>query len=138
MAGMMTGLPGKLGLTAAAFSALAGVVVTRAYIGRPHYHPHAASRVQPSLTLGATLSELETPEGRRLVVTSLRTGGPGAEGGLRVGDRIERVAGFASPGKAALKKRLANRGPQGIDVEIGRDSGMFMLHIPPAHTELGE
>lgn len=137
MAGMMTGLPGRLGWAAATLATLAGVVVTHAYTTAPRLHAGGTAHKPPSLILGATLAELQTPEGRRLVVTSLRTGGPGARGGLHVGDRIEGVDGVSTIRTSELKKRLANRHPQGIDVEIGRESGMKLLHIPPAQTELG-
>ncbi len=137
MVGMMSGLPGKLGWATATLATLAGVIVTQAYTAAPRHHSGGPTHKRPSTVLGATLAELQTPEGRRLVVTSLMTGGPGARGGLHVGDRIEGVDGVSTTRTSQLKKRLANRHPQGIDVEIGRESGMKLLHIPPAQTELG-
>lgn len=137
MVGMMTGLPGKLGWATATLATLAGVIVTQAYTAAPRHHPGGTPHKRPSAVLGATLAELQTPEGRRLVVTSLKTGGPGISAGLHVGDRIEGVDGISTTRTSELKKMLANGHPQGIDVEIGRESGMKLLHIPPAQTELG-
>jgi len=67
--------------------------------------------------IGLTLGE---DGGRRIVVTSLRSGGPADHRGIAVGDRLERVAGHRVAGLNAVRRMIHARQPCTMALKLNR------------------
>jgi len=97
---------------------------------------HALTRVHhavgPSTSLrsGVTFENLGgAGGGTRLLVTSLRTGGPAQIAGLRVGDRIEDVDGHPVPSIDAFDRDLSGRSRDDIDLRVHRGAALLDIHM---------
>ena len=79
--------------------------------------PHA-----PEAVGGATYARIDRGRTAHLVVTSLRTGGPEASAGLRVGDTVAAVDGVTDPSLGSLRHAMTGRRPVSLTVERGGDA----------------
>ncbi len=78
---------------------------------------------------GATFATLVGDRQGRLVVTSLRTAGPEAVAGLRVGDVVAAVNGTSAPSLRTLRREEAQRGPVSLVVDRrGAPLTLTLLH----------
>jgi len=103
---------------------IAGLSLVRALRG-----PASPDR-QPALP-GVTLEQVDMPGGPALVVTSLRSGAQ-ADGGLQVGDRIDRVDRLPAPSTRILRRDLARRsGP--VEIRVWRAGHLTRISVP-RHT----
>ena len=76
---------------------------------------------------GVTLDRVATPEGPRLIVTSLRGGAPPA--GLAVGDRIEDVGGARVTSLAALRDDLRHEPADPLEVHVRRNGRILAVAV---------
>ncbi|MEC3947523.1 PDZ domain-containing protein [Sphingobium sp. HWE2-09] len=76
--------------------------------------------------IGLTLGE---DGGRRIVVTSLRSGGPADHGGIAVGDRLERVAGHPVAGLNAMRRTIHAHRPCAMTLTLNRDGISYDARI---------
>ncbi|WP_253201509.1 PDZ domain-containing protein [Sphingomonas quercus] len=107
----------------AALSAVAAMLVLA------HAFRHTPAIVARQRPIGATLAVTGTGDAARLTVTSLRTGGPGARAGLRVGDRIEDVDGLPAPSSAAFYREVAGAPHDNLDLHVLRGQALIDIHM---------
>lgn len=80
---------------------------------------------------GVTLERIATAAGPRLVVTSLRSDGAAAGGGLRVGDRIDGVDGSAASTVAAVRRAVDRSAGRPIDIRVWRAGYRTEIRVDP-------
>lgn len=114
-----------IGWLALLCAVLAALIVIREFV-RPYHEPVAAGE---SLPTGATLAVVEGMGRPRLLVTSLRTGGPGALAGLRVGDEIEDVDGLPAPSLAAFDRDVAQGSFEVVELRVLRRGVPIDIHM---------
>ncbi|KQX19505.1 MULTISPECIES: PDZ domain-containing protein [unclassified Sphingomonas] len=114
-----------IGWSALLCAALAAFIVTRQFV-RPYHEPVVAGE---SLPTGATLAVVDNAGHPRLMVTSLQTGGPGAEAGLKVGDEIEDVDGLPAPSLTAFDRDVASGSYDVVDLRVSRHGALLDIHM---------
>ena len=112
--------------------AFAGVAILIAILSLTRaLHTRTPSPEHQSALPGVTLEQVETSTGPALVVTSLKSGAR-PTGGLKVGDRIERVDRLPAPSTRILSRDLAHRsGP--VEIRVWRSGHLTRISVP-RHT----
>lgn len=79
---------------------------------------------------GAGAGERERAKGVRLIVTSVKNGGPAEAAGIRAGDVIERIDGMEIHSVRDVDRALSPHPVQPVHVQLGRPGMALNAQLP--------